>query len=219
MTPIGVLRADDRFTGGDPDAGIATRHAFSFGRHHDPGRLRHGPLLACNEESLAPGAGFTEHPHRAVEIVTWVLEGVLEHRDDAGHRAAVPAGSGQWLSAGDGVRHTESAADGTGPCRFVQMWLEPSVHGGPPLHGTAAGPVIRPPRLPEAVLTVTGGPLAVPRTPFGYLHVLRGAVEVGGERLGAGDAARLTAPRGLLARPAADGTRYLLWALPEPWRP
>lgn len=216
---IDVLRADDRFPGGDPAAGVVTRHAFSFGGHHDPDRLRHGPLLACNEEWLAPGAGFAAHPHRGTEIVTWVVEGALEHRDDAGHHAVVPAGGGQWLSAGAGVRHTEANASGDLPCRFVQMWLEPSEHGGPPAYGTFGASPVRPPRLPGASLTAGAGTPAVPDSPYGYLHVLSGAVRLGGHRLGPGDAARLTGAHGLAAGPADPGTRYLLWALPEPWRP
>ncbi len=218
---ISVVRAADRFAGGDPAAGIRTRHAFSFSGHYDPDRLRHGPLLACNEEWLAPGAGFAEHPHRATEIVTWVVEGVLEHRDDTGHHALVPAGRGQWLSAGSGVRHTEANGDGRRPCRFVQMWLEPAVAQGPPRHGLlgAAPAVLRPPGLPEAELTVTGAPHPVPRTPFGHLHVVAGGVRTGGERLGPGDAALLTGEGGGTVVPDGDGTLYLLWALPRPWRP
>src|SRR6478609_3826296 len=82
---IDVRRAGERCRGGEPAAGIETWHAFSFGAHYDPDNVGFGLLSACNEEHLAPGAGFAEHPHRDVEIVTWVVEGVLEHRDSAGH--------------------------------------------------------------------------------------------------------------------------------------
>ncbi|MDI5968093.1 pirin family protein [Streptomyces sp. SL13] len=228
---VDVTRAGRRHHGGDPPAGITTRHAFSFGGHYDPGNLRHGPLTACNEEWLAPGAGFAEHTHREVEIVTWVLEGALEHRDDAGHHTVVPAGSGQWLSAGAAVRHTEANADAGRPCRFVQMWLEPARTGGPAAHGTFGpdGPPVRPPRLPGATLTVARERLAVPAAPFGYLHVLGGAVRLGGTgpdgtlpdgpRLEPGDAARLTGAEELTAEPDAPDTAYLLWSLPAAARP
>ncbi|NEE56383.1 pirin family protein, partial [Streptomyces sp. SID8455] len=86
---ISVHRSDDRYRGGEPDAGIETRHALSFGSFYDPDNLRFGPILACNEERLAPGAGFDEHPHSHTEIVTWVVEGELTHRDSAGHSTVV----------------------------------------------------------------------------------------------------------------------------------
>ena len=86
-----VRRAARRATaGGDPAAGIESLHAFSFGPHYDPDNLRFGAVLACNEERLAPGAGFDEHPHSHTEIVTWVVEGELTHRDSAGHETVRP---------------------------------------------------------------------------------------------------------------------------------
>lgn len=88
---ISVHRAGDRFEGGDGAAGIESRHSFSFGSFYDPDNLRFGPILACNEERLGPGAGFEEHPHSHTEIVTWVVEGELTHRDSAGHATVVRA--------------------------------------------------------------------------------------------------------------------------------
>src|SRR5689334_8008817 len=129
---INVRRAGERYRGGEPAAGNETWHAFSFGAHYDPDNVGFGLLSACNEEHLAPGAGFAEHPHRDVEIVTWVVEGVLEHRDSAGHFGIVRPGQAQRLSAGSGVRHTENNAE-EGPLRFVQMWLHPQVLGGAPV--------------------------------------------------------------------------------------
>lgn len=80
---IDVRRSIDRYRGGEPGTGVETFHAFSFGPHYDPDNLRFGAVLACNEERLAPGAGFDEHPHSHTEIVTWVVEGELTHRDTA----------------------------------------------------------------------------------------------------------------------------------------
>lgn len=128
---IDVRRGADRYSGGEPDAGIDTRHAFSFAGFYDPGNVRFGPLVACNEERLAPGAGFAEHAHRDTEIVTWVIEGELEHRDAGGRVARLLAGDAQLLGARGGVRHEERNA-GSGPLRFLQMWLEPDVFGGRP---------------------------------------------------------------------------------------
>lgn len=138
-----VRRSGDRFRGGDPatggSAGIETLHAFSFGHFYDPDNLRFGPLLACNEERLAPGAGFDEHPHSHTEIVTWVVEGELTHRDSAGHATVVRAGDVQHLSAAAGVRHVERN-DGAGPLTFVQMWLAPLEAGGEPSYTHVRGP-------------------------------------------------------------------------------
>jgi redox-sensitive bicupin YhaK (pirin superfamily) len=223
---IDVTRAADRFPGGAPADGIESRYAFSFGPHYDPDRLRFGPLIACNEELLAPGAGFAPHPHREVEIVTWVVEGELAHADDAGHHGVIGPGTLQWLSAGTGVRHSERNASDRHPCRFVQMWLEPAITGGAPAYGTTREPVLRLSRLPGAELRVGGAPAPLPPAPLRYLHVLRGTLRLDGVELSPGDGARLTAePARTLVAGGAGGTgdtdenvEYLVWALPAPAR-
>ncbi|MDF9812955.1 pirin family protein [Streptomyces sp. SPB162] len=208
---IDVRRGGQRYAGGDPTAGIETLHAFSFGAHYDPDNLRFGPLMACNEEHLAPGAGFAEHPHGGVEIVTWVIEGELGHRDSAGHETVVRAGEAQLLSAGDGVRHVERNAGET-PLRFLQMWLEPAASGGAPRYGVERGTRFVPFRQPHAALTVARGPGELPAAPFVYVHVVRGGVRLGDETLKEGDAARLTGEPGLWAH-AAEPVEYLVWAM------
>lgn len=120
-----VLRAAERFR--TERDGISTSHEFSFGDHYAPDRIRLGPLVAHNVETLAPGAGYAPHVHRDVEIVTWLFEGTLEHDDDFGHVARIEAPSVQRLTAARGVRHTEvNASRGTGgtTVRFVQLWLD-----------------------------------------------------------------------------------------------
>ncbi|MPY42703.1 pirin family protein, partial [Streptomyces phyllanthi] len=181
-----VRRADERYRGGDPAAGISSFHSFSFGPHYDPDNLRFGALLACNEERLAPGAGFDEHPHSHTEIVTWVVEGELTHRDSAGHETLVRPGDVQRLSSAGGVRHVERN-DGAEPLTFVQMWLAPVEPGGDPayeiVHGIAdstpyavpeAGAMLHVRRLGE------GEPTAVPDGACVYVHVVRGAVRLDG---------------------------------------
>jgi quercetin 2,3-dioxygenase len=212
---IDVTRAADRFPGGDPAEGITSWHAFSFGPHYDPDRLRFGPLIACNEELLAPGVGFTPHTHREVEIVTWVVEGVLEHHDDAGHHGRIRAGRLQWLSAGAGVRHSEGNASTAGPCRFVQMWLEPASFGGAPAYGTTTEPVVRPPRLPGAELRVARTAMTLPAGSPHYVHVVRGRVRLADRELGPGDAARPAGGAALTVEPSPDA-EYLVWRLPTP---
>ncbi|WP_258052894.1 pirin family protein [Streptomyces sp. Ru73] len=223
---IEVRRADERYPGGDPETGITTRHAFSFGHHYDPGNIRFGALLACNEERLAPGAGFDEHPHSNTEIVTWVVEGELTHRDSTGHETLVRPGDVQRLSSAGGVRHVERN-DGTAPLCFVQMWLAPTAFGGEPdyevVRGIADGTPYAVPRA-DAMLHVrrlaAGDRTAVPDGPRVYLHVVRGAVRLGdaltdgGQTLlEAGDAARVTDAEELELT-AESAAECLMWEMP-----
>lgn len=131
-----LRRAEDRFRTDAVDAGIVTFHSFSFGQHYDPERIGFGPLMAINEEHLAPGAGYDEHHHDGVEIVTWVLEGVLEHRDSTGTHGLIHPGVLQRLSAGSGVTHTEVNASSDAPLVFLQMMLR-SDHAGAPEYSQA----------------------------------------------------------------------------------
>lgn len=219
MVPvIDVRRSGERYRGGDPEAGIDTRHAFSFGPHYDPDNLRFGAVIACNEERLAPGAGFGEHPHSHTEIVTWVIEGELTHRDSAGHESLVRPGDVQHLSAAAGVRHVERN-DGPVPLVFLQMWLAPREPGGEPSYGIVRGIADSTPyAVPAAgaMLHVrrlaAGERTAVPDAPRVYVHVVRGEVALAGETLGAGDSARVTDPEGLEAVGRAPA-ELLLWEM------
>ncbi|PSM41474.1 pirin family protein [Streptomyces dioscori] len=214
-----VRRADERYRGGDPAAGIESLHAFSFGPHYDPDNLRFGAVLACNEERLAPGAGFDEHPHSHTEIVTWVVEGELTHRDSTGHESLVRPGDVQRLSSAGGVRHVERN-DGEVPLRFVQMWLAPLEPGGDPayevVHGIADS---TPYALPEAAAMlhvrrlVPGERTAVPDARFLYVHVVRGEVLLDGEILRPGDAARVGDAKDLEAVARGEGAELLLWEM------
>ncbi|MCY0935223.1 pirin family protein [Streptomyces sp. H34-S4] len=221
---IDVRRGSDRYEGGGPDgagagAGITTRHAFSFGSHYDPDNLRFGPVLACNEESLAPGAGFDEHPHSHTEIVTWVAEGELTHRDDTGAATLVRPGDLQHLGAASGTRHVERN-DAPGPLRFVQMWLEPldpaekpsytlvrGIADSTPYAVPAAGAVLHV-RRPGA-----GERVAVPAAGRVYLHVVRGDLRLDGQELSAGDSARITGEPEL-ELVAGSPAEVLVWEFP-----
>ncbi|WP_406419159.1 pirin family protein [Streptomyces sp. NBC_00873] len=215
---ISVQRADDRYTGGDEAAGILSRHAFSFGSFYDPDNLRFGAILACNEERLALGAGFDEHPHSHTEIVTWVVEGELTHRDSAGHATVVRAGDLQHLSAAAGVRHVERN-DGEIPLTFLQMWLAPLEPGGEPSYTIVPGIADSTPyALPEAgaMLHVRrlgeGERTAVPDAARVYVHVAAGGVRLGGEELEPGDSVRITGEEGL-ELVAAGTAEVLIWEL------
>ncbi|MEW1658747.1 MULTISPECIES: pirin family protein [unclassified Streptomyces] len=213
---IQVRRGEERYRGGAADAGIVSLHAFSFGPHYDPGNLRFGALIACNEECLAPGAGFDEHPHRDTEIVTWVVEGELTHRDSTGRATTVRPGDLQRLSSAGGVRHVERN-DGTVPLRFVQMWLTPHAPGGEPEYEVVrelAGPYA----LPRAGATLhvhrlgADGRTALPDAARVHVHVVRGAVRLGDEHLVAGDAARISDGSGL-ELVAPQGAECLVWEM------
>ncbi|MFI5757018.1 pirin family protein [Streptomyces sp. NPDC051569] len=235
-----VRYAADRYAGGDPSAGIESLYAFSFGRFYDPDNLRFGAVLACNEERLAPGAGFDEHPHSHTEIVTWVVEGELTHRDSTGHATVVRAGDVQRLSSAGGVRHMERN-EGARPLVFVQMWLVPLEPGGEPAYEIVRGIADATPyALPRAGATLrvrrlrAGGRAAVPDARSVYVHVVRGDVLLDadadtyaddhggdsegdrhGHRLGPGDSARITDADGLglSAGPGAPA-EVLLWEMP-----
>ncbi|MBT2398806.1 pirin family protein [Streptomyces sp. ISL-100] len=216
---ISVRRSADRFRGGDASAGIESLHAFSFGHFYDPDHLRFGAVIACNEERLAPGAGFDEHPHSHTEIVTWVVEGELTHHDSAGHTTVVRPGDVQRLSSGAGVRHVERN-DGDVPLVFVQMWLAPQDPGGEPSYEVVRGIADATPyALPAAgaLLHVrrpaAGERTAVPDAPLVYVHVVRGSLGLGEHALGPGDAARITGADGLELVAAAAPAEVLLWEM------
>ncbi len=118
-----VRRAADRFRTDRP--GGCSRYSFSFGAHYDPANVFHGALIACTEELLHPGAGFPDHEHRDVEIVTWVAEGVVAHAHSGGAAVTLSAPAVQVLSAGAGLVHSEGNASATDPVRFIQMWVMP----------------------------------------------------------------------------------------------
>ncbi|MEU8619713.1 pirin family protein [Streptomyces sp. NPDC048623] len=215
---IRIQRAGERYPGGDAEAGIDTRHAFSFGRFYEPDNLRFGALLACNEERLAPGAGFEEHPHSHTEIVTWVVEGELTHRDSTGHATVVRPGDLQRLSSASGARHVERN-DGPDPLVFVQMWLAPLDPGGDPSYEIVRGIADATPYdLPAAgaLLHVrrleTGERTALPDAESLYVHVVRGTVRLAGEELAPGDAARVTGEKDLALLATGDA-EVLVWEM------
>lgn len=122
-TPI-LHTADSR---GLADHGwLLSRHTFSFSSYHDPERMHFGALRVLNDDWVAPGMGFSTHPHSNMEIISIVLEGELEHKDSMGTVARIKAGDVQVMSAGSGVSHSEYNASGTDPVRFLQIWVFPN---------------------------------------------------------------------------------------------
>ncbi len=128
-----VQRGHDRFYG---DHGwLKTYHSFSFAEYNDPANVNWGALRVFNDDRVAAGSGFPTHPHANMEIVTYVFDGKLEHRDTLGSHGIVESGGVQYLSAGTGLRHSEYNATTDRELHFVQMWVLPGTHNAKPTYG------------------------------------------------------------------------------------
>jgi redox-sensitive bicupin YhaK (pirin superfamily) len=135
---IDIRRADERAN--TAISWLDSRHSFSFADHYDPANTHHGLLLVNNDDIVKAGSGFETHPHRDMEIVTWVLRGSLVHQDSTGNSGIIYPGLAQRMSAGRGILHSEKndswTIDGTQnhsePVRFVQMWVVPDAAGANP---------------------------------------------------------------------------------------
>jgi redox-sensitive bicupin YhaK (pirin superfamily) len=135
---VDVRRAADRFA--TKIDWLDSHHSFSFGQHYDPEDTGHGLLLVNNDDIVTPGSGFETHPHRDMEIVTWVLQGSLVHQDSTGHSGVIYPGLAQRMSAGRGILHSEKndswrlqgGSEHAEPVHFVQMWVVPDEPGVEP---------------------------------------------------------------------------------------
>ena len=128
LTPsIDVQRAGERMA--TRIDWLDSRHSFSFGQHYDPKNTHFGLLLVSNHDLIQPDTGFSTHPHRDMEIVSYVLEGGLQHRDSLGTGSVIRPGDVQRMSAGTGVTHSEFNASKSEPVHFLQIWLQPSQPG------------------------------------------------------------------------------------------
>ncbi|WP_239030427.1 pirin-like bicupin family protein [Mycobacterium sp. MYCO198283] len=132
---VDIRRASDRAA--TKISWLDSKHSFSFGSHYDPANTHHGLLLVNNDDIVTPGAGFETHPHRDMEIVTWVLRGSLVHQDSTGHSGVIYPGLAQRMSAGRGILHSEKndswrltgSESHREPVHFVQMWVVPDESG------------------------------------------------------------------------------------------
>lgn len=215
---------------------LQSRHSFSFGDHYDPGNTHHGLLLVNNDDIVAPGAGFEPHSHRDMEILTWVLQGSLAHRDSLGNSGVIYPGLAQRMSAGSGIVHSEMNDSDTAPVHFVQMWVVPDERNirpgyqqheiGDDLLGGRLTTIASGRSGQDAAITIRnrhaalhvarlgpGDPVDLPEAPYLHLFVARGRVSVAGAgELKPGDAVRFTAAESLPVT-AAEPAEILVWEM------
>jgi redox-sensitive bicupin YhaK (pirin superfamily) len=215
---------------------LESYHSFSFADYFDPRHVEFGPLRVINEDRVAPGAGFGTHPHRDMEIISYVLSGELAHRDSIGNGSVIRPGDVQRMSAGSGIQHSEFNPSPTQPVHFLQIWIKPNVLGIEPgyeekrftdeekqgrlrliasptgadgsvlIHQDAFVHAGRFDGEERAELILTPGRRA-------YVHAVRGRVSVNGTELRGGDALEIAdAPRILID--AGHASEVLVFDLP-----
>jgi redox-sensitive bicupin YhaK (pirin superfamily) len=216
---------------------LKTYHSFSFAGYQDPRNLNWGALRVFNDDTVAPGKGFGTHPHRDMEILTYVLDGELEHKDSMGNIGVVRPGGVQYLSAGTGIAHSEYNHSAEHPVHFVQMWVMPHAAGLKPRYGQVdftvadrlnrwlpiasgraevASPIAIWQDAAAYVARLEGATLThdVAASRFAFLFVGTGTATVNGETLGAGDAARIAGPIELSVN--GSDAEIVLWDVPSP---
>jgi hypothetical protein len=209
-------------------------HTFSFADYYDPQHMGFGALRVINEDRIQKGSGFGTHAHRDMEIVTYVLQGAIAHKDSLGTGSTIVVGDVQRMSAGTGVRHSEYNAH-NGETHFLQIWIEPQSTGIAPSYAQKHFPaeekrgrlrLIVSPDARDGSLGMNQdaflyaglfdgaerAELALPKGRKGYVHVARGRISVNGHALGAGDA--LKTDGGRIALEAGQGAEVLVFDLP-----
>lgn len=231
-----LRRSDER---GHADHGwLKSFHSFSFADYHDPRHMGFGNLRVINEDRVAPGQGFGTHGHRDMEIISYVLDGALAHRDSMGNGSTIRPGDVQRLSAGTGIQHSEYNHEPNGVTHFLQIWIEPDARGIPPSYEQKHYPdtekrgrlrVIASPDGRDRSVSIhqdalvyaglfDGGESARYDLRAGrvaYVHVVRGSADVNGHRLSAGDAITTDAD---VAIGQGHDAEVLVFDLPANWR-
>jgi redox-sensitive bicupin YhaK (pirin superfamily) len=193
---------------------LHSQHTFSFGHYYDPLHMGVGPLRVINEDRVQPGRGFGTHGHRDMEIISYVLEGQLEHKDSMGNGSVLRYGDVQRMSAGSGVEHSEFNHSTTEPVHFLQIWVKPGTTGEAPGYEEKHFPVESKQGRLRLIASADGREGSVslrqdasifagllepadeiayplPAARVAYVHVARGRVKVNGIELAAGDAVHI----------------------------
>jgi quercetin 2,3-dioxygenase len=221
MIMITIRRSGER--GGGDFGWLNTRHTFSFDTYNDPRFMGFRSLRVINEDWVKGGNGFPMHPHRDMEIITYLLDGALEHKDSLGNGSIIRPGDGQRMSAGTGVRHSEANASDTETAHLLQIWILPDRNGHSPGYEQKSFPEAE----KQGRLRLIAGPdgkdgsvtihqdaklyvsLLAPgqevkhelgKGRYGWLQVAKGAVELNGQTLGQGDGAAISEERQLQVR-------------------
>ncbi|WP_245156438.1 pirin family protein [Agrilutibacter solisilvae] len=213
---------------------LESRHAFSFSRYYDPAWMGFGPLRVINEDVVAPGAGFEPHRHANMEILSYVLDGELSHRDDSGGGGVIRAGELQWMGAGHGIEHSEFNASPTRPVHFLQVWIQPDRLNATPAYAQRAAAstpgwtlMASPDGAQESLAIRQDACLWLARPCPGevmgvqllptrryWLQVARGRVRFAGRELNAGDAVGLVEESGEPELRALQDSEVLFFDLP-----
>jgi quercetin 2,3-dioxygenase len=231
---IQVRRANER--GRAAFGWLDSRHTFSFGEYYDPKHMGFGPLRVINDDRVSAGAGFGTHGHSDMEIVSYVLEGALEHKDSLGTGSVMRPGDVQRMSAGTGIRHSEFNPDPNAPVHFLQIWIEPERDGLPPSYEQKHFPLEERRGQLRLVASQSAreGSLAIHRDADVYaavldegktvthalragrqawLQVARGEVELNGQPLAEGDGAAISEESRLEIRGRSADAEILLFDL------
>ncbi|MBU0742754.1 pirin family protein [bacterium] len=229
-----TLRPSGQRGGADHDW-LRTRHTFSFADYRDPAHMGFRQLRVINEDWIAPARGFGRHPHRDMEIVTYMISGALEHRDSMDNTSVLRAGEVQRMSAGTGVEHSEINASRDQTAHLLQIWIHPARRGLAPSHAqrafavpdklnrfrtivspTGEGGALRVHQdgLIHASVLERGRDLTYALAPgrHAWLQLVDGALDVNGTRLGAGDGASAAGPGDIIIG-AAETAEFLTFDL------
>ena len=213
---------------------LKSQHTFSFGDYYNPKQMGFSELRVINDDEVSASAGFPTHSHRNMEIISYVLEGKIAHKDSAGNEEILPAGEFQLMSAGKGISHSEYNASKNDRLKFLQIWIQPNQHNGEP--GYQQKNFGQQPGLTE-VITPDGrnGTLTIKQDASlsqlillagqqqmmpvqsdraYYLHLINGELEIADQKLKAGDGIKLTQLTELMVKAGTDAVRALWFDLP-----
>ena len=214
---------------------LHSRHTFSFGQYYDPRHMGLSALRVINDDRVEAGAGFGTHGHRDMEILSYVTVGTIAHKDSMGHTISLPAGEFQLMSAGTGVTHSEYNASDVAPLHFLQIWIIPDQQGLTPGYqqkrfaSTSDMQLIASPDARDGSLLIhqdvllhhvvldADKELICPVTPDRtfYLHVIRGAMAIDGEKFESGDGLGIVAEEAKLDLRGTTAAEALWFSLPS----